>query len=295
MLDNLLDVLELFPRGLMYVALSVVILVVAKFVQDFLTPYRIGEQLTTKDNVALAVSIAGYYLGVVAVILGVLSQPLAGLVGTVPTFNLALGREVLAVLLYSFGGIAALNISRIFVDKVVLYKFKTATEIIENKNVAVGVVEFGVYVAVGLVIAASLTGSGGGPDTSLVFFVLGLLVLALSAFLFELITPYNIHQHLQAGNTAVGVSLAGSLIAIGIIVFKAVSGTFLGWSEALIGFAIFAVSGIVLLFVLRLIIDFILLPSAKISHELAVDRNVGVAFIESAVVIGAGLILVFAI
>ena len=60
-------------------------------------------------------------------------------------------------------------------------------------------------------------------------------------------------------------------------------------------FLIFAVLGFGLLYVLRLLIDWLLLPSAKISHELAVGRNAGVAFIEGSVVIGSALILFFAI
>lgn len=57
----------------------------------------------------------------------------------------------------------------------------------------------------------------------------------------------------------------------------------------------YAVIGFVLLYVLRLLIDLLLLPSVKVSNALAIERNVGVAFIESTVVIGAALILFFAI
>ena len=68
--DAFIDTLELFPRGLVYVGMSLVLLLLAKVVQDLVTPYRIGEQLTSKDNVALALSISGYYLGVVIIFLG---------------------------------------------------------------------------------------------------------------------------------------------------------------------------------------------------------------------------------
>lgn len=295
MADEFVDVLNLLPRGLLYIVLSIAILAVAKLVQDLLTPFHIGDQLTGKDNVALAVSIAGYYLGVITVIIGVLSQPLSGVVGTGFEFTSDLAQDLLEVVLYSLAGIVALNLSRIFVDKVVLHKFHTETEIIQNKNLAAGAVEFAVYVAVGLLIAASLTGTGGGPDTSIVFFALGLVVLALYALLFDMVTPFSVQEQIHEGNVAVGVALGGNLIAIGVIVFKAVAGDFLGWSEAFIGFGVFAVVGIVLLFILRFVIDLILHPSAKINDELVVDQNVGVAFIEGAVVIGAGLILLFAI
>lgn len=37
-IDSLVDSLELFPTGLVYVGLSIIVLVLAKLVQDFLTP-----------------------------------------------------------------------------------------------------------------------------------------------------------------------------------------------------------------------------------------------------------------
>jgi len=43
------------------------------------------------------------------------------------------------------------------------------------------------------------------------------------------------------------------------------------------------------------LIDLLLLPTTKVSNELSVGRNVGVAFIEGSVVIGSALILFFAI
>ena len=67
MVDAFTDTLELFPRGLVYVGIGLVVLGIGKLVQDFLTPYRINDQLRTKDNVALALSITGYYLGIVIV------------------------------------------------------------------------------------------------------------------------------------------------------------------------------------------------------------------------------------
>ena len=51
------DTLELFPRGLVYVGIGLVILGIGKLVQDFLTPYRINDQLSEKNNAALAVSV----------------------------------------------------------------------------------------------------------------------------------------------------------------------------------------------------------------------------------------------
>ena len=96
-------------------------------------------------------------------------------------------------------------------------------------------------------------------------------------------------------NTAVGVALGGNLIAVGVVIFKAVFGEFIGWTESLAAFLTFAVIGFALLYVVRRLIDLVLFPGVKVADELAVDRNMGVAFIVSGVVISAALILFFAI
>jgi hypothetical protein len=85
------------------------------------------------------------------------------------------------------------------------------------------------------------------------------------------------------------------MIAIGIVAFKAIFGDFVGWTGSLVSFATFAVVGFILLLVVRLLVDYILFPRANVAHELAVDRNMGVAFIEGAVVISAALILFFVV
>ena len=307
MIDAFVDTLEFFPRGLVYVGLGIVVLLIAKLAQDLVTPYRINEQLSHKNNVALGLSITGYYLGVIIVFLGVVYQPVAVAEEEIWKFTSDFGLDVLEVFLYSLAGIVALNLARIVVDKLVLPKFDTEKEIVESQNAGTGAVEFGVYVAVGLVIAASLAGTGGAGFSdaedsvlelvlrSLAFFGLGMVVLILYGWFFQLMTSYDIHAEIEQNNVAVGVALGGNMIAIGLVTFKAVFGEFVGWNESLAGFLTFAVIGFALLYVVRRLVDLILLPSTKIAHELAVDRNLGVAFIVSGVVISAALILNFAI
>ena len=294
--DAFIDALELFPRGLVYVGMGVALLVLAKLAQDPLTPYKIGEQLSHKDNVALALSITGYYLGIIIVFLGALYQPF-GTAAAVDGlgFNQEYWEDVLRVLLYSLGGIVVLNVARIAVDRLVLYKFSTEKEIITDQNAGTGAVELGVYVAVGLVIAGSISGTEGGPEVALAFVGLGLLALIIYTFFYDLTTPYDIHEAIEQDNTAVGVALAGNLIAIGIVAFKAVFGEFAGWEDSLAEFFTFVVIGFALLFVVRQLADFVLFPSVKVADELAVDRNLGVAFIMAAMVISVSLILFFAV
>ena len=76
-LDALVDTLEFFPKGLIYVAVGLAVLFVAKVVQDLITRYSINQQVTGENNAALGLSLAGYYLGVVFGVVGALYQPLS--------------------------------------------------------------------------------------------------------------------------------------------------------------------------------------------------------------------------
>ena len=122
-----------------------------------------------------------------------------------------------------------------------------------------------------------------------------MVVLVLYALFHQVITAYDIHDEIEKNNVAVGVVMAANLIAIAIVIFKAVTGEFAGWSESLISFATFAVIGFVLLLVVQWIIDKAMFPNVKIADELASARNVGMAFVVGAIVISASLVLFFAI
>ena len=295
MIDAFIEVLKTFPIGLVYVGMGILLLAFARLVQDFVTPYKIQEQLRTHDNVALALSIAGYYLGIIIVFVGAVYQPFTSSVDSNLGFTTEYWEDVIEVLVTTVIGIIILNVARIIVDKLVLYKFSTEKEIIEDHNVGTGAVEAAVYVAVGIVIAGSVAGVGGGPETSFAFLGLGLLTLILYTLVYEFTTSYDVHDEIERDNVAVGVALAGNLIAISIVVFKAVFGDFTTWEEGIAGFLTFAVIGAALLFVVRTIVDLILFPKVSMAQELTVDRNLGLALIETSVLVSASLILYFAI
>jgi uncharacterized membrane protein YjfL (UPF0719 family) len=307
-LDALVDTLEFFPKGLIYVAVGLAALLVAKVVQDLVTRYSINQQVTGENNAALGLSLAGYYLGVVFVFVGALYQPLTVVRDDdwAPTSATYWG-EVLEVVVYALIGIVVLNAARIVVDRLVLHTFQTEKEIVEGRNTGTGAVEFGVYLATGLVIAGSIAGTGSteaaGAEVSalesalrsLVFLGLGMAVLILYSLFYQLTTSYDIHDEIEQGNTAVGVALAGNLIAVGVVTFKAVFGEFVGWAEGIAGFITYAIVGFVLLYAIRFVIDKVLFPHVRLADELAVDRNLGAALIESAALISVSLILFFAV
>ncbi len=310
MIDAFIDALQSFPRGLVFVAEGLIILALAKFAKDLVTRhYRVDEEIAAKSNLAVSLRLSGYLIAVILILLGVLYQPLTGgewastadLEAAGFGFNRELGEEVLRVFLYALGGIVALNLVRVLFDRLILYKFRLEKEVVEDRNAGAGAAEFGMYVATGLLIAGAVAGDtlGGGEGkaalVALAFFGMGLVLLIAFALFYEFTTPFNIHDEIERDNVAVGVALGGNLVGIGLVTLKAVFGDFVGWGESIVAFLVFGVLGFVLLYVVRMVIDLVLLPTVKISQALAEGRNTGVAMVESAAVISAALVLFMAI
>ena len=312
MIDAFIDALQSFPRGLVFVAEGLIILALAKFARDLVTRhYRVDEEVATKANLAVALRLSGYLIAVILILAGVLYQPLSGGwfayttldQGTTASgfgFNRELGEEVLRVFLYALGGIVALNLVRVLFDRLILYKFQLEKEVVQDRNAGAGAAEFGMYVATGLLIAGAVAGDTGSSEgeaalVALAFFGMGLVLLVAFALFYEFTTSFNIHDEIERDNVAVGVALGGNLVAIGLVTLKAVFGDFAGWGESIAAFLVFGVLGFVLLYVVRMLIDLVLLPTVKISQALAEGRNTGVAMVESAAVISAALVLFMAI
>ena len=301
MIDAFIDTLQFFPRGLVFVAVGLITLVLAKYVKDLVTHHSIDDEVTEKGNLAVALRLSGYYFAVILVLLGALYQPLSG--SAAPTglgFNQDYAFEVLRVFLYSLAGIVALNLVRVLFDRVVLYQFHTEQEVVQDQNVGAGAAEFGMYLATALITAGAVAGDTAGSEgeaalVSLAFFGMGLALLVVFAVLYEFTTPYNIHDEIENGNWAVGVAFGGNLIAIGLVAFKAVFGEFAGWGESIAAFLTYGVLGFVLLYAVRVIVDLALLHTVRVSRALAPGRNISVALVESAVVISSAMVLFMAI
>lgn len=275
---------------LAYVVLAVVVLIVAKLVKDLMTPFSLDEELTKKDNPALGLAVTGYFAGVIIIFLGASVGPDVGELSIGE-----LGRLVGGDFLWTLGGIIALNLGRVVVDRVVLTQFSMVREIIVDRNVGAGAVEFGCYIATALVVAGAIHGEGGGPVTAIVFFVIGQLVLVLFSKFYQLITRYDVHKEIERDNVAAGVALGVSMIAIGIILLKATMGDFVGWPQNLLSFGLYAVIGFSLLMTLRRVTDTLLLPGSTIAHEIGTDQNINAAWVEGVVSIGLAAVIFFMI
>ena len=269
-------------HGISLIVLFMLVLLLAKWVNDFLTPYKVDKELTQKDNIALATSIAGYFGAITIIYIGAFIGPSKGIL-----------QDFLVIGGYSLLGIILLNLSRLINDKLMLYKFSNVKEIIIDRNAGTGAVQFGTYITSGLIIAGAIHGQGGGLHTALVFFGLGQIALIAFVWLYNFITPFDIHDEIEKDNLAAGVAFGGTLIAVGIILMKGTSGDFISWTHNLSMFGIDVVLVFILLPVVRLFFDKIIIPRADLNHEIQHDRNLGAGFLEMITAISFSIILFF--
>lgn len=273
------------PKDFAYVGVVLVLLFVARLFKDLMLPYKLNEQLTAKDNPAVGMSVAGYYIAVLIVFIGPLRTPATSL-------DVPLWKDLLVTSGYALLGVVLLNFSRIVVDKALLTDFSTVKEIIEDRNVGTGAVEMGAYIASGLVVSAALQGTGGGPHTTLAFVALGILALVLYGRVYCLVCRYDVHDEIEKDNVAAGVALGLNLVAVGVVLVGAIGGNFISWEANLVKFGVHFVLGCVLLLIIRFVVDFLLLPGVRMDKEIKEDRNLNAAWIEGAVVAGMAALLV---
>ena len=155
-------------------------------------------------------------------------------------------------------------------------------------NTAVGLTEFGSSIATGLIASVSFSDGEATWMIVLVFFALGQLALLLVFWVQELLLQGSFIEEVKHGSTGAGVTVAGVLIAFGIILRASIAGPFLGWQASLTGFAIFAAVGIVLLTIFQEVFNSVLvkrLPIEERYHNVATSTIVACGQIGLAIVI----------
>ena len=273
---------EQIGTGFIYLAVVLGLLVLGKWLYDALhRRFVLQTELVEKDNLAVAVTVSGYYLGLVIVLGGVVSGPA----------SLSIVDDVIGLVIFGALGIVLLNLSAWVNDTVVFSKFNNEKEIVEDRNTGMGAVEAGNYVAVGLVTAGAMSGEGGLVP-GLVYWIAGLAALVVAGLLYDKITSYDLHDEIEKDNAAVGVAFAGVLIGFGNIIRLAGDGDFVSWNESLTQFGYYTVVGLILLPLVRLFADKVLLPGASLSDELVkAQPNLGAGVLEAVSYLAASMLI----
>ncbi len=279
--------LDTIITGLILIVAFYVLLLIGKVVNDLLhREYRLNFELVEKDNAALALAMAGYYFGLVLAIGG-------GLVGP----SVSIIDDLMDLCIYGLLGIVLVNVSWYICDKLILFRFKVSEELIRDHNQGTGVVSAGVSIASGFIIFGSVQGQGGSIWTVIGFWAIGQVILILAGLIYNLITPYSIHDEIEKDNVAAGVSFAGAMVAIGAIIGFAAESDFESWAINLPDYLGYAALGLALLPLIRLLTDKVLLPTVNLTDEIAGQQkpNVGAAYIEAFSYIAAAFIIYWCI
>ena len=136
---------------------------------------------------------------------------------------------------------------------------------------------------------------------SLVYLVLGVLVLIISRVIIEKLTPYKVADELvKLDNQALGITLVGYYAGVIVIFLGAALGgshddTLAGFLKQAVIDVFYAFFGIFLLNGCRLIVDKLILYKFSVEKEIITDRNAGTGAVESGCMLATALMIAGAI
>lgn len=288
--ERILDWLDTAPlidlftsNGILYFAVLLVIVLLAKPFKNLIARYNLDEELTHHDNKAVAVATSGYLFAVMIVAHGVLVS----------------GGEMAKTVWHDIGmaavwtliSLVLLVISAWVNDKLLLRRFDNHKELITDRNVGTGAVIASTYIGTALIVSASLSGSTGlgfGWDLidMLVYFVIGQISFILFGALYQKLAGYDVHGEIEKDNVGAGIAFGMTLIAMALLVAGQIRR-----SDSLPAIAVWIVIATFVLLACRWLVDLVILPKARLHDEIAGDKNWGVAFLEGISAIGIALLL----
>ena len=247
---------------------------------------RLDVEMTAKDNLAFAVPLGAYYLG----ILIVMGAPLSGQ----PRGNIL--QDALSVAGWGLLAVVLLNVGSLAKRRVLFHGVDLLGEILERGNLAAGIVVGGFHIASALLVLGAL-GDEGGLLPAAAFWLYAQTLLTLAAAVFLRVVHEDLTSEIRRGNRAVALSFAGVLVAMGNVLRLAISGPFDGWGNGLGAATGYALAGLALLFAARSLTDWLLLPGVTIRQEVVEQEvpNVGVGYLEALFYLGTSFLIAWAL
>jgi uncharacterized membrane protein YjfL (UPF0719 family) len=283
--------LNSFLLFLIYLSSSLVLLYLGKLVfKAAKSSVRVNQELTEKDNVAFSFAYVGYFAGLILAVGSAISGESTGLVS-----------DLIDMAIFGLLAIVLLNLSSIIIDKITLRQYSVWKEIITDRNVGMGIIEGANYLASGLIIFGAITGESGnvafGIYTAIAYWAIGQVLILVTAWLYNKITNYDVHEQIEKDNVAAGIGFAAALIAMANLIRNGLMGDFESWNETLLEVGYEAGLGLIFLPIIRTLVDKILLPGRSLSDEIArQDKpNVGAALVEAIGYIGGSVLIVWCI
>ncbi len=193
--------------------------------------------------------------------------------------------------LWGVGTLAMLVIALFVNDTFILWKCRNNEQLAAG-NVSVGLVEAACLLGSGMIIAASLMGEGSVLST-IVFFLIGQVLMVVTAGFFELITRrLYVTKEIAEGNVSAGIYLGFKIFAGSLIVANAIRGDFTGWVPDIQATLIYYAIGVALLWAAEWLIDLLYLPNIEVEDiveqkKIAPVLMVGGATVATALIVTA--------
>ncbi|MCG6168174.1 DUF350 domain-containing protein [Leptospira sp. FAT2] len=305
-METVLGYLSALGRDAVFFLISFVLFYIGKKIKDWIEPGDLDQEIIANNNTAVSTGLSGYYFGLTLILLVILASPGSDLIS-----------DCFQVLYYGILGILLLNLSYFINDKLIFRSLDFNELVYSGRNVAVGAVVFGSSVASSIIIAASLSGDNAGLafplwkdlgllepvqkllDGSLLgilFFSIGQIALILFTFAYRKIVPYSLDSELkEKENLASGISYSGALVALGIIIARALHKDPVSMEHTLFQIFLDFILGLIVIPAVRLLTDAVILPGSTLKEEISRDQNVGVGILEAVVLISFAGILFYAV
>jgi len=274
--------LALFP----YLVAALALLFIGKYVFDLTTPgIRDNAELGEKRNPAFGVFWGGYMTGLALALSGALTN-----LGPSALTNLA------DIAISGVSGILLLRLSMILGDIFVLRRFNVNHEIVTDRNLGAAFAYAGLFIASGLIISGVMTGRSDSWLFMLrdiaVYWACGQAFLVGAWFLFKQLAGYDVSKAIgDNNNSAVGVSLAGFFVAVGITLRAALTnaGSDLG-AELLITVTVGVIS-LLFLSLARVLSLFVIFPKFRVSREISERANIGAGIVSATIYLAVAFLL----
>lgn len=272
--------------------IAVLLLCAMRFISGLWAGVSTTEELATKDNFAFGISLAGSLLALAIVLTGAIT----GEAGA--TYE----QELIGMSIYGVVGLILIKLGRIIHDKFALSGLDKAVEIGQG-NVSVAIIDSAAVIATALIIRAILLWAHDLDINTGIAIVSGFVIAQTLLVMVTRLRESAYRKGNQGarfqdaiinGQIALAIRHAGFVIATGFALTAA--SNFLVYSptayvENVLGWFIFGILMIVLLYVLVPLVKALVLSRIDLTTEVDHQHNIGVASLEFVISISVSLIL----
>lgn len=257
------------------VLVLLIVLAVFLWITGKMEGYDPVNELLYRDNPALGLRYALFAIATVLAVLGIFDHA-QGDSGA----WLFSQHAILAVLL--------IYLSRFLNDWLILYRFDNNREVVQEKNLAVALVEGATYLASAYIIAGAFDDWENARLLAIIWFLIGQLLLIGLAVLYRAVDR-SIDAALDEQNLAAGISLASFLLAGGMVCGAVISGPSHGWRDDLLAVGVYIATWMLVMALAHIASDILSFRSTRLRDEVMEQRNIGAALFKAVIFLGVTL------